>query len=95
MGHGTPLDPRGERLRAGRAAYARCRHLLDAPDRRVWGLTGKTVSQRDAATRAPRQARQPAQARAAQAARQRPAAPRAEGVGAVIESALRAAGLMR
>jgi poly(hydroxyalkanoate) depolymerase family esterase len=105
MGHGTPIDTRGEEEcgQAGphmlEAGICSTRHLAAA-----WGLTGKSVTKaaRPVAT-APKRAGPlklvplklvPPKA-AAKAARKSPVAPRAEGVGAVIESALRAAGLMR
>jgi hypothetical protein len=61
-----------------------------------WGLTGKTIRKaaRPAAA-APKLKLVPLKVLPSRATRARPAAPRAEGVGAVIESALRAAGLMR
>ena len=98
MGHGTPLSPRGE-ASCGTAGA----HMLEAgicSTSRIagsWGLTGKTVEQavRVEAVRASVAA--PVKAAAVPKPRARPAAapPRATGVGAVIEDALRAAGLMR
>ena len=97
MGHGTPLETRSE-ASCGTAGA----HMLEAgicSTSRIagsWGLTGKTVRQatpRAAAVRTP-----PAPALkpvAKPRARAKPATPRAKGVGAVIEDALRAAGLMR
>ena len=97
MGHGTPLATRGE-ARCGTAGA----HMLETgicSTSRIagaWGLSGKTAKQA-----APREAvRAPAipalKPAAIPTSRQRPtAAPRATGVGAVIEDALRAAGLMR
>ena len=95
MGHGTPLATRGSA-----ACGVAGPHMLEAgicSTSRVagsWGLTGKTATraaQRDAA----RPAAVPA-LKLATKPRARPAArPRATGVGAVIEDALRAAGLMR
>ena len=96
MGHGTPLATRGE-ASCGTAGA----HMLEAgicSTSRIagsWGLLGKPVRQPAAA----RQASAPAAAALAPAATSRKrslkAAPRAKGVGAVIEDALRAAGLMR
>ena len=86
MGHGTPLEPRGE-ASCGVAGA----HMLDAgicSTSRIagsWGLTG-TIVRRKAAVPVLKQAAKP---------RASPGAPRANGVGAVIEDALRAAGLMR
>lgn len=95
MGHGTPLATRGK-ASCGTAGP----HMLEAgicSTSRIagfWGLTGKTVTK--AAQR--ETVRSPAipPITAAAKPRSRPAAkPRATGVGAVIEDALRAAGLMR
>ena len=97
MGHGTPLATRGE-ANCGTAGA----HMLEAgicSTSRIagsWGLTGKTV--RQAAPRADaKQAPAIAPLEPAVKPRARPAAaaPRATGVGKVIEDALRAAGLMR
>ncbi len=94
MGHGTPLATRGE-ARCGTAGA----HMLEAgicSTSRIagsWGLIGETVRQA-----APRNAAQSPTAPAFKAraeSRARPATLRATGVGAVIEDALRAAGLMR
>jgi poly(hydroxyalkanoate) depolymerase family esterase len=88
MGHGTPIDPRGDEG-CGQAGP----HMLDAgicSTRHIaasWGLTGKT--RRRVAAEPKRHA--PIKP----VPRKRATAPRAEGVGSVIESALRAAGLMR
>ena len=95
MGHGTPLATRGE-ASCGTAGA----HMLEAgicSTSRIagsWGLTGKTVRQAapSEATRAPAT---PLLKPSPPRARPAPAAPRATGVGAVIEDALRAAGLMR
>ncbi len=97
MGHGTPLATRGK-TSCGQAGA----HMLEAgicSTSRIaafWGLTGKVVRQtapREAARAAPAKAVPPAKAKPR--ARSATAPPRATGVGAVIESALRAAGLMR
>jgi poly(hydroxyalkanoate) depolymerase family esterase len=98
MGHGTPLATRGE-ANCGKAGA----HMLEAgicSTSRIasaWGLTGKPVKQADRV-----QAVEPAVAPVSKVSampkqRARPAATpqRASGVGAVIEDALRAAGLMR
>ena len=91
MGHGTPIDPRGDHA-CGEAGP----HMLDAgicSTRHLaasWGLTGQVVKKK-ARSAAPPKRLVPVRL----APRKRAAAPRAEGVGAVIESALRAAGLMR
>lgn len=98
MGHGTPLATGGEDSCGAAGA-----HMLEAgicSTSRIagsWGLTGKTA-RRSAPREAVRSNAIPALKPAAiPAPRQRPvaAAPRAKGVGAVIEDALRAAGLMR
>jgi poly(hydroxyalkanoate) depolymerase family esterase len=90
MGHGTPLDTRGSEC--GVAGP----HMLEAnicSTRRIadfWGLTGASAERRE-----------PQRAGVASAARRAPARPArvratgAQGVGKVIEDALRAAGLMR
>ena len=98
MGHGTPLSTRGEESCGSAGA-----HMLEAgicSTSRIaasWGLTGKVARQaaRPETVRPP-VAPSPKPAAAPQP-RARPAAasPRAKGVGAVIEDALRAAGLMR
>ncbi len=89
MGHGTPLDTRGSEA-CGTAGP----HMLEAnicSTRRIaesWGLTGKVVAKtepRIAVTAVP-PTRTPTMPLVP---------PRATGVGAVIEDALRAAGLMR
>lgn len=92
MGHGTPLSTRGK-ASCGTAGA----HMLEAgicSTSRIaafWGLTGK-VAQPSAARGAVKRV-QPAKAKSR--ARPAKARPRATGVGAVIENALRAAGLMR
>ncbi|MCY7398468.1 MAG: PHB depolymerase family esterase [Sphingomonas bacterium] len=97
MGHGTPLATRGEES-CGTAGA----HMLEAgicSTSRIagsWGLTGKTVRQAAPRADAVRSPTTPALKPAVKPrARSTPAAPRAKGVGAVIEDALRAAGLMR
>ncbi len=99
MGHGTPLSTRGE-ADCGNAGA----HMLEAgicstsQIAAAWGLTGKTVKQAAARAEAVQPTAAPAiKAPAVPKPRARPAAatPRAKGVGAVIEDALRAAGLMR
>ncbi|MEO7634723.1 MAG: PHB depolymerase family esterase [Sphingomicrobium sp.] len=86
MGHGTPLDTRG-----AEACGSAGPHMLDAgicSTRRIaesWGLTGTTVERSK-----PRPQDQPSPSRQAE-----PPMPAANGVGAVIEDALRKAGLMR
>lgn len=91
MGHGTPLDTRGDQA-CGTAGP----HMLEAnicSTRQIassWGLTGDSVSRGSPAPGA-------TDARANQSPA-RPASlspPEQSGVGAVIENALRAAGLMR
>jgi hypothetical protein len=92
MGHGTPLATRGE-ANCGMAGA----HMLEAgicSTSRIagfWGLIGKQADQNRAAATAPGKVSPLAKPQP------RPAAtpPRASGVGAVIEDALRAAGLMR
>ncbi len=98
MGHGTPLSTRGK-ANCGNAGA----HMLEAGICSTshiagsWGLTGKPLKQAVARADAVRPSVSPAiKAPAASKPRARPAAtPRAKGVGAVIEDALRAAGLMR
>ena len=96
MGHGTPLATRGD-ASCGTAGA----HMLEAgicSTSRIaasWGLTGKTVKQTAARPAAPRTPVTPPLKAAKPRARPAAAAPRAKGVGAVIEDALRAAGLMR
>ena len=97
MGHGTPLATRGEES-CGTAGA----HMLEAgicSTSRIagsWGLTGKTVRKAAPRADAVRSPTTPALKPAVKPrARSTPAAPRAKGVGAVIEDALRAAGLMR
>ena len=86
MGHGTPLDTRGSEA-CGIAGP----HMLEAnicSTRRIagfWGLTGARTARREAV--ALEAALVPAPAPLA--------SPSASGVGAIIEDALRAAGLMR
>ena len=96
MGHGTPLSTRGK-ASCGTAGA----HMLEAgicSTSRIagfWGLTGKAVRQpasRDVARPAAMAAKK---SKAKPRARPMTAKPRATGVGAVIENALRAAGLMR
>ena len=96
MGHGTPLATGGETSCGNTGA-----HMLDAgicSTSRIagfWGLTSDTASQ-TAPRVTPQSPAAPAQKSVAKPrARAVPAAPRATGVGAVIEDALRAAGLMR
>lgn len=97
MGHGTPLSTRGEASCGAAGA-----HMLEAgicSTSRIagsWGLTG-AVAKRSAPRTAVRPSIPALKPAAIPASRQRPAAaaPRATGVGAVIEDALRAAGLMR
>ena len=91
MGHGTPLDTRDDQA-CGTAGP----HMLEAnicSTRQIassWGLIAKGVSQREPA-------HPPAEARAIEIPARAAAAsrPQATGVEAVIEDALRAAGLMR
>ncbi len=99
MGHGTPLSTSGK-ANCGTAGA----HMLEAgicSTSRIagsWGLTGRAVKQAAARVEAVRPAvPAPVKAIAAPKPRARSAAatPRAKGVGAVIEDALRAAGLMR
>ncbi len=99
MGHGTPLSTRGKAA-CGKAGA----HMLEAGICSTshiagsWGLTGKVAKQAAVRGEAVRPAVvAPVKATAAPRPRARPAAtaPRATGVGAVIEDALRAAGLMR
>ena len=93
MGHGTPLGFRGDDA-CGQPGS----HMLEAgicSTRRIaafWGLA-KAGAKRATAQAEPPQ--RPALPIAKLAPRKRPGAPRAKGVGAVIEDALRAAGLMR
>ena len=95
MGHGTPLATRGKA-----ACGVAGPHMLEAgicSTSRIagsWGLTGKTVTQ-PAARPAPKRAAGAAFKPASQPRARAAASPRAKGVGAVIEDALRAAGLMR
>lgn len=97
MGHGTPLDTRA--VGDGGACGTAGPHMLDVgicSTRMMaesWGLTGnQAAASRPAATLEER----PAVLRAVRTSPPEPrAAPRANGVGAVIEDALRAAGLMR
>ena len=93
MGHGTPLDTRGSEA-CGKAGP----HMLEAgicSTRRIagfWGLTGAGRVQREP----PRVVvESPAVPTAVAVAPVSPMPSRASGVGAVIEDALRAAGLMR
>jgi len=98
MGHGTPLATRGE-ANCGKAGA----HMLEAgicSTSRIasaWGLTGKPIKQADRVEAVRPAAATPAQVSALPKPGARPVAtpPRATGVGAVIEDALRAAGLMR
>ena len=91
MGHGTPLDTRDDQA-CGTAGP----HMLEAnicSTRQIassWGLIAEGVSRREPAPAPP-------DARAVQIASRATAAPPPQptGVGAVIEDALRAAGLMR
>ena len=95
MGHGTPLGD-GECGQTGP-------HMLDAgicSTRRIaesWGLTATTAKTATATTgaRAPAKAEPRVLAAIKPGRRKRNVAPRATGVQAVIEDALRAAGLMR
>ncbi len=97
MGHGTPLATRGEADCGTLGA-----HMLEAgicSTSRIagsWGLTGKTIRQAAPGVDAVRSPATPALKPAVKPrARPIPAIARAKGVGAVIEDALRAAGLMR
>ena len=91
MGHGTPLDTRGDEA-CGTAGP----HMLEAnicSTRRIaesWGLTGKVVANSKPMVDVIAEPRARTQTPPMQ-----PLPPRATGVGAVIEDALRAAGLMR
>ena len=90
MGHGTPLDTSGDQP-CGAAGP----HMLEAnicSTRRIaesWGLTGTVIAHRE-----PKIAT-PAEPRSRTATMPPPTPPCPTGVGAVIEDALRAAGLMR
>jgi hypothetical protein len=95
MGHGTPLATRGEAA-CGQAGA----HMLEAgicSTRRIaefWGLA-KASASRSAAKAAPRTAVAPPASVRKAAPRKRSGVPLPKSVGAVIEDALRAAGLMR
>jgi poly(hydroxyalkanoate) depolymerase family esterase len=105
MGHGTPLATREGCGQAGphmlEAGICSTSHLAT-----TWQLTGKRTARpvarpadatasKPAAATATLATEMPIKPSAKPAPRHRPAAPRATGVGAVIEDALRAAGLMR
>lgn len=98
MGHGTPLATRGEANCGNSGA-----HMLEAgicSTSRIaeaWGLTGQAVTQADRVEAVRPVVATPTKPSAVPKRRTRPAATpsRATGVGAVIEDALRAAGLMR
>jgi poly(hydroxyalkanoate) depolymerase family esterase len=91
MGHGTPIDTRG-----GEACGTAGPHMLQAnicSTRQIaesWGLTGKLPARRDAVHGAAASPTIHPPLRPTSVA-----PPAANGVGAVIEDALRAAGLMR
>lgn len=94
MGHGTPLATRGK-TSCGKAGA----HMLEAgicSTSRIagfWGLTAKAA--RPDTLKAPRVVPVTARKAAAKPRKRAVATPRAKGIGAVIEQALRAAGLMR
>lgn len=100
MGHGTPLAARGDDG-CGQAGP----HMLEAgisSTRRLaefWKLAAPAAAQAKPVTAAAKPARTlipvPLRPRATEAPQQPPSAPKASGVGKVIEDALRAAGLMR
>ncbi|MEO8142273.1 MAG: PHB depolymerase family esterase [Sphingomicrobium sp.] len=89
MGHGTPLDTRGPHA-CGTAGP----HMLEAnicSTRRIaegWGLTGTAIANREPKIAVPAEPRPGTETTP-------PMEARPTGVGAVIEDALRAAGLMR
>jgi len=91
MGHGTPIDTRGDEA-CGNAGP----HMLEAnicSTRRIadfWGLTGTVAARKEPATAAA-----PSTGLRSRTPVMPVTPPRASGVGAVIEDALRAAGLMR